>query len=300
MHCIIFSFNRACQLNALLESMRRFLKNIHLEINVVYNSSDDFYEEGYAIVKSLYPEVTFIKEEANYEFRFLLKKEYGYWRNYYNFFKYPAKNKKGSFKKNVNELIEANDSDLLFFLTDDSLFIGEPFISSDVTENIVKNPSQSMFSFRHGLNLAGRPKESLLEFDKYAHYKVDRTHSPHWKYKFSVDGHIYNREFIKNISSKIFYYNPNSFESFLNTYSEMRNYFENIYFNKGNSLVGFELNRVQSFCNNNNLNYSPNKLNSYFLRGYKLKYLFDMVNDFRPGLQGLEFRKNDDMFQIRF
>lgn len=299
MHCIIFSFNRACQLNTLLESIRNFFKRISVKINVVYNSSDEYYEEGYALLKNKFTEVNFVKEKVSNQSKLFYRKEYVYWRNYYNFFKYPAKNKGSSFQSNVRDLLHSDSSALLFFLTDDSVFVGEPFLTSEVIESIANLPSKSMFSFRHGLNLSDSPKESLLEFDSYAHYKVNKSHSPHWTYKFSVDGHIYDKEIIKKISSKISYSSPNSFEAFLNTYSVKNNYFENIFFNKSNSLVGFELNRVQSFNENNNLNFSTERLNSYFLSGYQLKYLYNDVTDFRPVLAGLEFAKNGDIFQIK-
>lgn len=156
-----------------------------------------------------------------------------------------------------------------------------------------------MFSFRHGLNQADAPKASLFRFENYMHYKVVKTDSPHWTYKFSVDGHVYSRDFIQQLSNKIHYSNPNSFEAFVNTYCVKKDYFNNIYFNPANTLVGFELNRVQSFTENNNLNFSTEKLNRYFIDGFKLKYIHNVVNDFRPVLNSLSFSKNSESFQIK-
>ncbi len=299
MQCIIFSFNRACQLNTLLESARNYIKNIDVQLNVVYNSSDDFYEQGYTLLRKNYPDVQFIKETISNTSKFLSDGEYGYWRNYYNFFKYPARVKGSSFKQNVSDILHSGNEDLVFFLTDDSVFTSEPFIDPEVSQILKKSPADSMFSFRHGLNLADTPKESLYHAGNYIHYEVMQKDSPHWTYKFSVDGHVYSREFIKKMSDKILYSNPNSFEAFLNTYAVKNNYFKNIYFNTSTTLVGFELNRVQSFSDNNNLNFSTEKLNSYFINGYTLNYIHDVINDFRPVLTSLQFSKLSDNFTIK-
>jgi hypothetical protein len=271
---------------------------MNVRLNVVYNTSDDFYEEGYTILRNKFSEVVFVKEKDDYRASFLFKEELFHWRNYFNRLMYASGQKGTSFKRNVKDILHSYDCPLVFFLTDDSVFVGDPFVAPEVRESIVAFPSSTMFSFRHGFNLSDRPRRNLFECGSYAHYRFDKRDSPHWTFKFSVDGHIYDREFVKKLSSKISYSNPNSFEAFLNTYSEKKNLFENILFNKCSSLVGFELNQVQRFSSNHSLNFSAEKLNDYFLKGYSLKYLYEKNTDFRPVLDGLEFANEKDFLQV--
>lgn len=299
MQCIIFSFNRASQLDTLLNSIRLYLGRISPEIHVVYNTSEDFYEEGYRMLEGMYPEVKFLRETNTGKHTFFDKHEFWYWRNYYNYFKYPAKVKGGSFKSDVHHILDSSKSKEVFFLTDDSVFINEPFIPQEMPRLIQENPSQVMFSFRHGLNQLDAPAHSVQKHGTYNHYQVVKGHAPHWVFKFSIDGHVYDKHFIRGLLAKNYYYNPNSLEAFINTYSTNKNYFGNIYFNNTNSLLGFELNRVQSFNVNNHLDFSTQKLNAHFMEGYKLTYLYDVVNDFRPMLTGLQFAKSNDNFQIK-
>ncbi len=300
MQCIIFSFNRASQLDTLLNSIRVYLGKLPLDIHVVYNSSEDFYEEGYRLLFNLYPEVNFKKEKSTGKSSFPGKSEFFYWRNYFNFLKYPPKVKGGSFKSDVNRILDASDAKRVFFLTDDSVFVREPDLPGEVTQTVLSNPAHAMFSFRHGLNQLDAPPESVVKHTRYSHYRVTKGHAPHWVFKFSIDGHVYDKQFIRRLSAKNYYYNPNSLEAFINTYSTNKNYFSNLYFNNENSLLGFELNRVQSFNVNNHLDFSTHKLNTHFMEGYKLTYLYDVVTDFRPLLTGLKFANGNENFQIKF
>jgi len=58
---VVFSKNRACQLDLTLRSI---LHNVKLlkSITVIYLAENQFYEDGYGIVKNLYPSIRFIKQ----------------------------------------------------------------------------------------------------------------------------------------------------------------------------------------------------------------------------------------------
>ena len=52
---IIFSFNRAMQLDALLNSIEKFIgKDLCDRISVIYNTSSVDFERGYSILKERY------------------------------------------------------------------------------------------------------------------------------------------------------------------------------------------------------------------------------------------------------
>ena len=50
---IIFSFNRALQLEALLASLRKFWKRPAVSVTVIYNTSDETFQKGYNINKPI-------------------------------------------------------------------------------------------------------------------------------------------------------------------------------------------------------------------------------------------------------
>jgi hypothetical protein len=59
----IFSKDRACQLELLLKSIKRFVKDWDKQkIGIIYKASDKSYENGYDLVKKKHPEFTYIFE----------------------------------------------------------------------------------------------------------------------------------------------------------------------------------------------------------------------------------------------
>lgn len=62
---IVFSRDRACQLDALLDSLRVYAPSTFAPVRVLYTSSDADFENGYARCAELHPEVIFVRE-ANF------------------------------------------------------------------------------------------------------------------------------------------------------------------------------------------------------------------------------------------
>jgi glycosyltransferase involved in cell wall biosynthesis len=60
-HLIGFSFNRPLQLYAFLESVQRYAKNLS-SISVIFRTSSDAYERGYAEVQRAFPLVRFLRQ----------------------------------------------------------------------------------------------------------------------------------------------------------------------------------------------------------------------------------------------
>ena len=68
LHIIIFSYNRALQLEALLYSIKNCWKNIDYHIDIIYNSSNDLYQSGYNLLEQklidLTGKISFHKEQS--------------------------------------------------------------------------------------------------------------------------------------------------------------------------------------------------------------------------------------------
>ena len=115
---IVFSKDRAMQLHALLASYFSYVKNPS-PLYILYTFSNERHARSYDELKSIFgsKEVVFIKESA--------------------------------FKPDLEKLLESIDSDNLFFMTDDGLFID----SFDMKEVIVFNPVRIIPSLIKGLDL---------------------------------------------------------------------------------------------------------------------------------------------------
>jgi hypothetical protein len=204
LNAIIFSKDRPMQLHLLLESI---LLNFDVEdykLNILYKASNDEYNRGYNMIRDLYPQFTYKKEE--------------------------------SFKEDLLSLF--NESKYTIFLTDDDIIYQSFKLNNDELHNIFMLTNANCFSLRLGLNTVDcYTQQRLNKLNKYNthnfYYDIDLIEPViSWKvgdstndyaYPMSVDGHIFNTVYIKNLCEVLEYSNPNLFEAMLSNFgtSEM-------------------------------------------------------------------------------
>ena len=295
MNIIVFSYNRALQLHAFLNSFYRHFNAPQFEVNVIYNSGGGKYEEAYQQLIDEYPQAKFTRRHKIE--RISAKYFFTYKKNAYRYFKHKnLRNHLTNFKELVENIVAGSPYDAVAFFTDDSIFYRDISVDGGIIKE-VENDTRfgTVYSLRHGLNIHPQPL-SLHHYDR-SNYAWNVLSSPaelaHWTHIFSIDGHVYPRRLLMPILKKLNYVNPNSFEGFVNDYmvKECGNVCNKLVFPEQSVLIGFELNKVQTFASNNNLNFSVEYLNDKFLQGFRLQYLYDEsnVNDFRPHLDGIEF-----------
>ena len=118
-HIIIFSFNRALQLEALLSSIQRHWQKMDYKLSVLYNTTGGDFQKGYDVLQKEYPAYEFIKET---------RKSSGYhvsdYINTYNLkklLKYPyMRRQKSNFRDLLNNMLAASGCEYTIYLTDDS------------------------------------------------------------------------------------------------------------------------------------------------------------------------------------
>lgn len=299
MTLIVFSYNRALQLSAFLISLFKHFKADDFKVYVIYNSGGGDYEKAYEQLKAQYPQVSFVRRKKiektplSYLFR--------YKKNLYRYFKHKnLREKLTDFKEVLEQTVANSPYETVAFFTDDSIFFQDVYVKPEVIKEVGSDKeAKTVYSLRHGLNLAIKPDQIFAYKDNYAWNVVPSSADMiHWTYSFSIDGHVYPKKFLMPIFKKLNYVNPNSFEGFVNDYTthESKDVFNKLIFPSQNVLVGFELNQVQSFSNNNHHNFSVELLNKRFMDGYRLQYLYDenAVTDFRPPLKGVRFYKESD------
>jgi hypothetical protein len=270
-HIIVFSYNRPMQLNSLLKSIQLYWKYPQIKVSIIYNCLGDNFEKGYDLLKAKYVDFSFIKETSkclSYSYKeFLLP---------YNIFQLILhsylRNPKSDFRFLLNNIINQSGCSHVLFLTDDSIFITNVNLEVDVLNFLDCNPSQNQFSLRLGSNMNNPPlnlkrSNNMLMWNFY-----DNSFYTNWGYPFSVDGHIYDVNIIRNILRKIIFCNPSSLESTVCGYVNRCKLFSTGASYSDTFLLSFPINMVQNIHNNESLGLSCALLNQKFLDGFELEY----------------------------
>lgn len=253
---IIFSKNRACQLNLLLDSM---VKNAGLFFDrvVVLYKSDEEYLPSYEKVKTKYSGITFTQES---DFR----------KDLIN---------------SINEFYEATS-----FIVDDAV-IYQPIMARK-TDVIKKLSEDSIcFSLRLGLNCEySHPANinySIKEYEMIGEYiSFDYTKQiGDFAYPLSTDGHIFKTDLIKNLLSQISFNNPNTLEANLQMFLANNSIPKKMHAFTHSKLVSIPVNLVnETFKNRHGLEFgiSEKELNNKFMNGESI----DLVNLDFTGING--------------
>ena len=188
-NCIIFSKNRACQLQALLRSFEDQVRDsVHTKI--LYEASSELHNEAYDEVQSDFT-------ASNIEW-------------------IPQRD----FRKDLLRILQGIEAKWLFFLVDDMVFIRP--VDFSVFENV--SPKSTVASLRLAPHIrfsyTMNTSMQVPQFETYSHdnnllqWPWEHGESD-WGYPLSVDGHLFAPEEIRSIAEKSNFRAPNSFESAL-------------------------------------------------------------------------------------
>jgi hypothetical protein len=248
---IIFSKNRACQLELLLSSIERFAPHLFDDITVLYKAMDEYLVAYMQLIK-MKPNIKFVKET--------------------------------DFRSDVLNLINT-PYDFTSFLVDDAVFYkavdsSKEEICNQITNDVV------CFSLRLGKNCNySHPANlhyTLGEHKSFANmikFEFNRQEAGDFKYPLSVDGHIFNTPFITMLISKINFNNPNTLEASLQSYMVTNFLPKNLVSFNESKLVSIPVNLVNTtFKNRHGLEFfmSEEELNDKFICGYTID--FDVMN----------------------
>ncbi len=122
-HAMVVSKDRACQLDALLQSIYKYAPNI-FNIDVVYKYSNSFYADGYAKLIRL-------PQHQHYDIKWIPE---------------------NTFRDSVIQSVEESNSSCCALLTDDSIFFDFFPISDHMLSSIFETRNCKTFSPRCGFN----------------------------------------------------------------------------------------------------------------------------------------------------
>lgn len=287
---IIFSFNRAMQLDALLDSINKYIdKALREDICVIYNTSSPDYEKGYEILKERY-DCKFFKE------RQVGRKPYpfGCYLNLFNWRKLirnpKARRQRTNFRELTLQCLSSSDAELTLFLTDDSVFVQPVRLREEWMAFVYDDPGNSQLSLRLGTHYDVQPLKSREDDGLLCWRYSDNPINTDWGYRFSVDAHIYQTRELERVLSKCIFTNPSFLEGFVQDYARRNNLW-----NKGCSLtapciLSYPLNMVQDVANNESQNVSPQMMNDLFLKGFKIVYpIPNQITAFQQYPEYIEF-----------
>lgn len=274
---VVFSFNRALQLDCLLRTTFERLKLKDYSIIVIFHTTGK-HADGYKKLIEKYKEskqVDFIEREPLNSFwidKFpLLFKNRNLWR----YIKHPfLRSSLDNFKKLLESQIEINGCEFTMFLTDDGYFYKEVEISNNIFNKIRNNPMQVSYRMYVGKNLIDCPDNLAMEDGLLKWNYYDPKMYNHWAYPFAVDDTIYHSRALLRIISPVFYHMPTTLESFVVTHCRSKKLLSIGYSPLESNFVGLFINRVSTIGNNFSGIIDAGMLNEKFLDGYILDYEF--------------------------
>lgn len=238
MNIIIFSKDRAAQLDLFLRSMEEYFQEYNnFKIKILYTYSNEEFKRGYEILKSLYSYPYFIKEE--------------------------------NFKNNLLTLIDSKEKYTVFFV-DDIIWKDYFSFKSEEFQNFENDENILALSLRVNpyLNYCYPASQKMTK------PKSMENNIWYWKgesgdfgYPMSLDGHIFRTKDILPLLKKINYKNPNDLEGKLS--SIPINKPKMICFDKS-KIINNAVNKVQTNNSNKYGNISADYINHQFLSGYMI------------------------------
>ena len=251
---IIFSKDRACQLDFLLTSLYENDAKI-FDIHILYKHSDNSFKEAYEKLVQKYPLLNWV-EETNFE-------------------------------KDTIELVK-NSGKLICFFVDDNILYRKIDVDYSAIEDFFSEEDIFCLSLRLGMNTIIQneyinsgcilPEKATLIEDTYLVWNWKNLPPyTNFAYPFSVDGHIFRKELVSEVLSNYDFHTPNALEGRALPYAV--NHSENMASFKKSVLVNTPLNLVGS---------SENKSGQKF--GATLKELNDLyLNGSSPSLKDMDF-----------
>ena len=267
---IIFSFNRAMQLDYFLNSGLDRIK-FPTETVVLYHTTGE-HGKGYKklIEKySNYPQIRFVERTPNKlstYLKFRLNKEQ---KEQYL--------KGDNFKPLLEQIMQESAHDFVMFNTDDGLWTDDAYFDDDIKNLIRYNPSSVTYRMYVGNNLNEFPDFVLKWGNYYLWDYYSKQKITHWTYPFAVDGTVYSRVYCLDMLKNVWYHNPVSLESSGVDHAMKWKLFGIGLSPEKSVLIGTKLNRVSTTTLNPTIHLSVENLNEKYMKDYLLEMHFPKI-----------------------
>jgi len=273
---IIFSRDRAAQLDLLLRSIQLHSNGIFNKVTVLYTFTDESFMAGYVLAQDRHRKVKFITD--NFQI---------------------------TFKNTLSKVISECDCDFVTFMTDDDILYRQVPVKVDRIIGLFEKTDLCCISLRLGQNTKVQDpyNEILTVFPKsveldlpFVIWKWD-TVPPHMNfgYPLSVDGHIFRTESANEFVSCLQYDNPNNFEGAMQKVAPLCK--KRMACFTHSVLVNSPTNRVQSVCPNRAgevYGECTKTMNNSFVRGWYIDFFSTDFNNIVGCHQEINFKWTDE------
>ncbi|MFC1841587.1 hypothetical protein ACFLYA_00780 [Candidatus Dependentiae bacterium] len=245
--CIIFSYDRPLQLQALLESMETYVTGLG-RVDIIFRTSSSDFSLAYQEVKATFPHAHFIQQGAK---------------------------PKRDFKPLTIKCLKRSPHDYIIFAVDD--IIVKDFVDLSHAIAMLEETKSYGFYLRLGYNITFNYPRQIYESlpnltliaDNVFLWKFTEGGNT-WRYPNTVDMTIYNKKTVIEDFEKMPFNNPNTLEAHWHKKSsKVRNKTGLCY--RTSKVVNLPLNRVQNTFQNRHMNLAtPQELLEIFNSGLKI------------------------------
>jgi len=277
---IIFTYNRAILLDAVLRSIYKNFKNLPKKIDVIYNPTTE-HRNSYEILK---------KKWCNYNIIFHERKRVSIFKfgllklvrplNILWLLRWPAILKSSNnFKLLLENIIKNTQGNFISMVTDDQIFFEKTVIPNFIFAKLVKE-KKIFYRFFTGNHFKDshkiHPKLKIINYDNikpkiFKWSTEDKYAFASWKYRFTIDGTIYKKNDLLKLIKPMIYHNPITLEAIGLWESRFRGFFKIGYSAQKRTVAHYQINNVQKLVINQCSNFDPQVLMKAYELGYRLK-----------------------------
>lgn len=269
---VIFSFNRAMQLDFMLQSILKRFKYPSFKIAIIYHTTG-VHDKGYEKLIEKY------KDNEGIKF-YERKKQILRTKLFYNFDNFKLlikhfflfKRSLDNFKPLLESVLKTSDCEFVIFNTDDAYAFVNIEIPDEALNLIRKHPMDTTYRMYVGDNLVEFP-DFPVKIDnlyyKWSYYEHNRL--SHWTFPFAVDATVYHTQSILKILKKVFYHNPITLENHACRFVKRNHLFSIGLSPIKSEFICTKLNRVSTISENPTIHIDPDLLNQKYIEGYELE-----------------------------
>ena len=248
---IIWSFDRACQVDLLLRSIKDKFKSAG-DVYVLYHCSSDEFAKGYSVVQSI---------EYSLNIHWI---------------------RQGDFEKNTRDILGWIKTPCFLPLSDDDVFVNEVTVSDKIID-LLAGPEYNAFSLKGGLNITHnypnwdcpQPNFTWIDQDILSWVWGDSPRQLDWGYPSCVNAYVFNRDYYLQLIYALKFNRPVALETELNLCVQQRIgiYKTKMMCYKQSSLLNLPVNRVQPMVDNpfgEKFAITTKELNDKFLNGEQI------------------------------
>ena len=273
---IVFTYKRAFQLDAFIKSAVENFPYLNFPINIIYQH-DEIHKESYEKLFLKWAKYINVHQRGNKTnllnshellrpLNILWYLRFSWLRKYYD-----------DFKDILLKIIIELKTPFLILSTDDQVFYKNVFIHEKIFETISSSPKKytmrltSNFKFKDE-NIKKNINKYQIDNYKYLYWKASKQpKNTFWKYRFNVDGTIFETKYLHKFLNKFIFNMPTTLESIGLWESRFRDYYNECLGSHDRSFVGLQLSNIQTTINTPSAKFDLNYLMKLYLEDFYLK-----------------------------